>query len=246
MTAQKLWIPSIDLYDGSCVRLVQGKREALQTYGDDPLSLAKSYVNEGASRLHIVDLKGAFEGTRHDHGLIKEICKIPGVDVQVGGGVRSLEDLQGLLESGAKRVALGSLAVLEPERVLEWIEELGSQSFTICLDLKVNEKGSLWPLSHGWTKFSDLSFDDLAGKYTQFEGLEFLCTDISRDGCLAGIEFGFYESLGKIIPLDKVIVSGGVSQLSDLTQIQASDLKGAVIGKALHEGRLSMKDLYPC
>ena len=238
--------PAIDVRDGRVVRLRQGDYAEETRYGDDPLAFAKRYAEAGATWLHLVDLDAAKAGGYTLLTLLHQIATQTRLKVQTGGGVRSRDDVQALQDAGASRVVVGSLAVREPETVLAWLENFGSEALTIALDTRQADDGQ-WRLPvHGWTQTAEQTLDVLLARYAMAGLRHLLCTDIARDGMLTGPNLELYRHLCALHPGVHVQASGGVRDVVDVTAARAAGCAGAVLGKALLEGRMSLEEALAC
>ena len=238
--------PALDIRDGRVVRLLQGDYAKQTTYGDDALPRAQVFAATGASWMHLVDLDAAKAGGYTLAPLLQQITATTALKVQTGGGVRGRDDVARILDAGASRVVIGSLAVREPEQVLAWLAEFGAERLTIALDTRQGEDG-VWRLPvHGWTETADVTLDALASRYAQAGMKHLLCTDISRDGMLSGPNVELYAHLAKLLPGVAVQASGGVRDAADIRAAKAAGCGGAVLGKALLEGRLQLDEALSC
>jgi phosphoribosylformimino-5-aminoimidazole carboxamide ribotide isomerase len=229
--------PAIDLVGGKCVRLYKGDFAQQTTYDVTPADTAKAYRAEGAEWLHLVDLDGARDPQARQTALVREIIQESGLKVQTGGGVRSEQDVEALLEAGASRVVIGSLAVKAKARTMAMLKSFGTEKICIAMDVQPVKVSYVIAVS-GWQESGKTALDDLIREY-QFAGLKHvLCTDISRDGTMTGCNAGLYAELKKKFPDVQVQASGGVASLDDLHGLQAS---GVIIGKALYEGAFTVK-----
>lgn len=232
--------PAIDVRDGRVVRLAQGDYARETHYGNDPLAVARSYAGEGAQWLHLVDLDAARSGGYTLLPLLQAIAAEGRLKVQTGGGVRSRDDVVRLLEAGATRVVIGSLAVREPERVSGWVEEFGAQRITVALDARLDGEG-VWRLPvHGWTETGAQTLDQLSKRYRQAGLRHLLSTDIARDGMLTGPSLALYGHLGAIVPGLEVQASGGVSAVEDVVAARDAGCAGIVLGRALLDARFRL------
>lgn len=235
-------IPAIDLRDGQVVRLAQGDYARQTTYGQDPLALAQAYGAAGAGWLHLVDLDGARDGGLANFPVIRAIAD-SGLKLQAGGGVRALADVHRLFDAGVARVVVGSVAIRDPQRVAEWIARYGGERFTIALDTRWSE--DRWALpSAGWTQAEAHTLDDLAPWYAQHGARHLLCTDIDRDGMLAGFNLDLYRHLAAIAPALAVQASGGVRSIEDIRCAREAGARGVILGRALLEGRFSLAEAF--
>ncbi|MEL4890781.1 1-(5-phosphoribosyl)-5-[(5-phosphoribosylamino)methylideneamino]imidazole-4-carboxamide isomerase [Xanthomonas protegens] len=238
--------PALDIRDGRVVRLAQGDYARETHYGDDPLRRAQAFAEAGAQWMHLVDLDAARAGGYTLAPLLQRIRNETGLQVQTGGGVRSRADVQRLLDAGASRVVIGSLAVRDRESVLEWLAEFGPDRITVALDSRQDAHG-VWRLPvHGWTETSSLSLDALAGEYAAAGLIHLLCTDIARDGMLSGPNLALYAHLRQLAPALAVQASGGIRNAADVRGAREAGCAGAVLGKALLEGRLRLDEAMAC
>ena len=233
-----LIFPALDIYQGACVRLMQGNFSAKKVYSETPIDVARSFLENGLPYLHIVDLEGAKEGRPVNGLTIRGILGIDGVHAQVGGGIRNRDDVALLLESGADRVVVGSLAVESPHIIQDWIREFGSERLVIAVDVV---RGAV--AHKGWLEQANLTPSAFIGTMTGHGADTFLCTAIDRDGMLAGPNVELYSSLRAEFPSLNFIASGGVSQLTDLENLAKTGCTAVVVGKALYEGRVTSQEL---
>ncbi|MEB1901212.1 1-(5-phosphoribosyl)-5-[(5-phosphoribosylamino)methylideneamino]imidazole-4-carboxamide isomerase [Xanthomonas campestris pv. campestris] len=238
--------PALDIRDGRVVRLLQGDYARETRYGDDVLPRAQSFADAGAQWMHLVDLDAAKAGGYTLAALLGQISRQTGLQVQTGGGVRSREDVARILDAGAARVVVGSLAVRDSATVIGWLQEFGTDRLTIALDTRQDAAG-VWQLPvHGWTETAEATLDQLATQYAQAGLQHLLCTDIARDGMLSGPNMGLYAHLRALAPQLQVQVSGGARNLADVAAAKAAGCAGIVLGKALLEGHLDLKDALAC
>ena len=230
--------PAIDMRGGKCVRLIQGDYNQETVYGDSPFDMAKSFADQGAEWIHMVDLDGAKEGVRINDSYVIKAAKELGARVQIGGGIRTEKDIAHYLDNGIERVILGSTAVSNPEFTKEMIRKYGKH-IAIGIDAKDGKVAT-----HGWLQTSETMAIDL-GKILADAGAEtFIVTDIATDGMLSGPNVNgivaMAEATGK-----NVIASGGISSLADLIKLQeyeAQGVAGAIIGKAIYTNRFTVKE----
>ncbi|AEL06951.1 1-(5-phosphoribosyl)-5-[(5-phosphoribosylamino)methylideneamino]imidazole-4-carboxamide isomerase [Xanthomonas campestris pv. raphani] len=238
--------PALDIRDGRVVRLLQGDYARETRYGDDVLPRAQAFADAGAQWMHLVDLDAAKAGGYTLAALLGQISRQTGLQVQTGGGVRSREDVARILDAGAARVVVGSLAVRDSATVIGWLQEFGTDRLTIALDTRQDAAG-VWQLPvHGWTETAEAMLDQLATQYAQAGLQHLLCTDIARDGMLSGPNMGLYAHLRALAPQLQVQVSGGARNLADVAAAKAAGCAGIVLGKALLEGHLDLKDALAC
>lgn len=238
--------PALDIREGRVVRLRQGDYAQETHYGDDPLPRAQAFADQGAQWMHLVDLDAARAGGYTLAPLLAGIRTRTGLQVQTGGGVRSREDVARLLDAGASRVVVGSLAVRAPEEVLGWLEAFGADRLTIALDARQDAQGQ-WQLPvHGWTEDAGVTLDALAQRYAQAGMRHLLCTDIARDGMLAGPNLGLYQHLSALLPTVAVQASGGIRDVADVAAARAAGCGGAILGKALLDRRMDLGEALAC
>ena len=238
--------PAIDVRAGRVVRLRQGDYRQETRYDDDPLTVARRYDDAGATWLHLVDLDAARVGGYTLHGLLRDIVEQTGLNVQTGGGIRDREAVTALLSAGASRVVVGSLAVKDPIKVLEWIDEYGSQSITVALDTRQDSDG-VWRLPvHGWTEVAVETLDAFATRFACAGLQHLLCTDIARDGMLQGPNIELYRELTSTLPNVALQASGGVRDLDDIIAARDAGCGGVVLGKALLEGHFALAEALKC
>jgi phosphoribosylformimino-5-aminoimidazole carboxamide ribotide isomerase len=229
--------PAIDMRGGKCVRLLQGDYDKETVYGDSPLEMAKKFAAEGAEWIHMVDLDGARDGKRVNDQFVIQAAQELGVNVQIGGGIRSENDINHYLENGVTRVIIGSIAVSNPEFAEEMVRKYGAK-IAIGLDAK---NGLV--ATHGWLNTSEVSAVELGKRFAEAGAETFIFTDIATDGTLAGPNVEATRQLA-LETGKSVIASGGVSTLDDLAalrQLREDGISGAIVGKAIYEGRFSVK-----
>jgi phosphoribosylformimino-5-aminoimidazole carboxamide ribotide isomerase len=237
-------IPAIDLRGGRVVRLKQGDYAQQTTYDADPRALAQRYAAAGATWLHLVDLDGARSGALDNLAVIESIAA-DGMRIQAGGGVRSEDDLARLFSAGVSRVVLGSVAIRDPERVADWLTRYGAEQLTIALDTRLVD--GRWALpSAGWTEMETRTLDELAPWYAEKGARHLLCTDIDRDGMLAGFNIDLYRHLAQTVPHLAVQASGGVRSLDDIRAARDAGAKGVILGRALLEARFTIEEALAC
>ncbi|WP_372014425.1 1-(5-phosphoribosyl)-5-[(5-phosphoribosylamino)methylideneamino]imidazole-4-carboxamide isomerase [Pseudoxanthomonas sp. 10H] len=234
--------PALDIREGRVVRLAQGDYARETRYGDDPLPRALAFAAAGARWMHLVDLDAAKAGGYTLLPLLAAIARDTGLQVQTGGGVRSRADVARLLDAGAARVVVGSLAVRDPEAVAAWLGEFGGDRVTVALDTRQHADGT-WRLPvHGWTEDAGETLDALLPGYVRAGLRHLLCTDIARDGMLSGPNLDLYQHLRALAPGVAVQASGGVRDAGDVRNARLAGCAGAVLGRALLEGRLALAD----
>ena len=238
-------IPAIDVRSGRVVRLAQGDYARETDYALDPHALARAYADAGARWLHLVDLNGARDGTIGCESLIETIA-LTGLRIQAGGGVRGLDDVNRLLDAGATRVVVGSVAVEAPEKVEKWIWRFGRERLCIALDARRDAQGN-WRLPvRGWTQVSQRTLESLVQRYVDAGARHLLCTDIGRDGMLSGPNLELYAQLRGMAPALDVIASGGVRDDADLNALRKRGVAAVVVGRSLLDGRLTVTRALVC
>jgi phosphoribosylformimino-5-aminoimidazole carboxamide ribotide isomerase len=238
--------PALDIREGRVVRLLQGDYAQQTTYGDDPLPRAQAFAAAGARWMHLVDLDAARAGGYTLAPLLSSIAAQTGLQVQTGGGVRSRDDVARVLDAGATRVVVGSVSVREPDTVMGWLREFGPERLTIALDARQVEDGRWLLPVHGWTETAEDTLDVLAQRYAEAGMRHLLCTDIARDGMLSGPNIALYQHLARLLPGVAVQASGGVRDADDVAQAKAVGCGGAILGKALLEGRMTLEGALAC
>ena len=230
-------IPAIDIIDGKCVRLSKGDYETKKIYNENPVEVAKEFEDFGIQYLHLVDLDGAKAKKIINQKVIENISKNTNLIIDFGGGIRSEEDLQKAFDSGAKKVTLGSVAVVNPELCLAWLEKFGAEKLILgadCLDRKIK--------TSGWLENSETDVVDFIKEYQKKGFREVVCTDISKDGMLQGPSTALYQEIIENSTIE-LIASGGISNIEDVQKMKEIGCAGTIIGKAIYEGRISLEDL---
>lgn len=232
--------PAIDLKDGRCVRLTKGDFDTAKVYNADPAKQALQFVEAGAHWLHMVDLDGARNGELKQFNTIAHVARHMPIKLQVGGGIRNEATVEKLLDAGVSRVVIGSLAVKEPMLVQGWIKRFGPECIVLAFDVLLKEGSDPEIRTHGWQAGSNQSLWDVLESYAASGLQTVLCTDISRDGMLEGANHDLYKSLKERWPKLNVLASGGVSGLADLMKLAKLGVAGAIVGKAIYEGRVDL------
>ena len=230
-------IPAIDIIDGKCVRLSKGDYDTKKIYNENPVEVAKEFEDFGIQYLHLVDLDGAKAKKIINQKVIENIAKKTNLIIDFGGGIRSEEDLQKAFDSGAKKVTLGSIAVVNPELCLDWLEKFGAEKLILgadCLDRKIK--------TSGWLENSETDVVDFIKEYQKKGFREVVCTDISKDGMLQGPSTALYQEIIENSTIE-LIASGGISNIEDVQKMKEIGCAGTIIGKAIYEGRISLEDL---
>ncbi len=230
-------IPAIDIIDGKCVRLTKGDYNTQVTYSENPLEVAKMFEDNGIKYLHLVDLDGAKSKSIVNHKVLNQIAANTSLKIDFGGGIKSDKDAKIAFDNGASQITGGSIAVENPELFMQWLAEYGADKIILGADSK-NRKIA----THGWLKESEMDVLDFISKYEK-EGIKYvICTDIAKDGMLQGASEELYQEIIDTTDVS-LIASGGVSTVDDLTKLKQMGCEGAIIGKAIYEGKISMKEL---
>ena len=231
-------IPAIDLIDGKCVRLSQGDFASKKIYHENPLEIAKEFEAAGLNRLHIVDLDGAKNGVLTNLKVLEIIARQTNLTIDFGGGIKTDEDVQAVYNSGAKMAGIGSVAVKKPEMFLTWLEKYGGEKILLGADVR---DGKL--AVDGWQTATKTKIIPFLEDYSANGGRQVFCTDISKDGLLQGAANALYGEILARLPELKLIASGGVSSLQDVLELEKIGCSGVIIGKAIYEGKITLKEL---
>jgi len=230
-------IPAIDIIDGKCVRLSQGDYNTKKIYNEHPLEVAKEFEDYGIQYLHLVDLDGAKSSQIINYKTLEQITNKTNLKVDFGGGIKSNDDIRIAFECGANQITGGSIAVQNPTLFNEWISQYGKEKIILGADAKDRKIAT-----HGWLETSELDVIDFINEY-QAQGIEYvICTDISKDGMLQGTSNELYKEI-LINTNIKLIASGGVSSIDDLIKVKELGCEGAILGKAIYEGRIELKEV---
>jgi phosphoribosylformimino-5-aminoimidazole carboxamide ribotide isomerase len=227
--------PAIDMRGGNCVRLLQGDYNQETIYGDSPFDMAKRFAADGAEWIHMVDLDGAKDGKRVNDRFVIEAANQLKVKIQIGGGIRSEEDILHYLENGITRVIIGSIAVSKPEFAIEMIKKY-SEKIAVGIDAKNG-----FVATHGWLDTSGVKAVELGKRFADAGAQTFIFTDIATDGTLSGPNIAAVSEMAEVTGKD-VIASGGVSSLADLQALTSTAVEGAIVGKALYENRFTLQE----
>lgn len=239
-------IPAIDLIDGQVVRLYQGDYNQKTEYSLDPVDVVHSYADQGAKWLHIVDLTGAKDTSKRQLELIRRMVDTKRMAFQAGGGIRSEKEVEQLLESGVSRVVVGSLAVKSPETVKQWVTRYGAEHIVLALDINIDDAGNKFIATHGWQENSGVSLEAILNDFTEVGAKHVLCTDISRDGTLQGPNVELYSEVTKAFPNVSWQASGGIGGLHDIEALKSTQVGGVILGRALLEGKFTVKEAIAC
>ncbi len=230
-------IPAIDVLGGKCVRLQQGDYQKNKVYNENPLEVAKEFEANGIKYLHMVDLDGAKSKQIVNYKILEEVATHTNLKIDFGGGIKSNEDVKIAFESGAAQITGGSIAAKNPALFLEWLSIYGKEKIILGADCK-NQKIA----TNAWLESTELNVIDFINEYVGKGIQSVICTDIAKDGMLQGPSFDLYE---KILQNKKVnlIASGGIASMDDLVKLKAMGCEGAIVGKAIYEGRVEIGDL---
>lgn len=230
-------IPAIDIIDGKCVRLSQGDYDTKKIYNENPLEVAKEFEDYGIEYLHLVDLDGAKSKEIINYKTLELIASKTNLKVDFGGGIKADQDIRIAFECGANQITGGSIAVQNPTLFQEWISQYGSDKIILGADAKDRKIAT-----HGWLETSELDVIDFIQEY-KTKGIEYvICTDIAKDGMLQGTSNELYAEILATSDV-KLIASGGVSSIDDLIKVKELGCEGVILGKAIYEGRIDLKDL---
>ena len=230
-------MPGIDIIDGKCVRLIKGDYSTKKVYNENPVEIAKEFEDNGIQYLHLVDLDGAKSSHIVNHKVLEAIASKTGLIIDFGGGLKSEEDARIAFESGASQITGGSIAVKNPDIFMNWINLYGSAKIILgadCIDRKI--------ATHGWLEKSELDVVDFIKKYKTMGVKNCICTDVAKDGMLQGASVKLYKEINKETKVN-LIASGGVANMNDLYELKEIGCSGAILGKAIYEGRITLKEL---
>lgn len=231
-------IPAIDLIEGKCVRLTKGDYDTKKIYAEDPIVMAQHFEQIGFQRLHVVDLDGAKSKHVVNLDVLRGITSNTHLKVDFGGGIKTDEDLEKVLEAGASMVTIGSIAISNPELYLEWLNKYGAEHLILGADVR-NGRVSI----NGWKEDSNVELTDFLDRYIEAGTKNVLCTEISRDGMLQGPATELYKKVISKHPHCHLIASGGVSNIQDIQNLEEVGIPAVVFGKAIYEGRINLKEL---
>jgi phosphoribosylformimino-5-aminoimidazole carboxamide ribotide isomerase len=233
-------IPAIDIIGGKCVRLEQGNYDLKKVYEEDPLDAARKFEDHGIKRLHIVDLDGARSNHVINYGPLERIASKTNLIIDFGGGIKSDCDLQVVFDSGAHLAVIGSVAVTERDLFQDWLFAYGPDKIILGADIKDGHIAV-----SGWTEVTDIGLQDFLNFY-KCMGIKYvLCTDIAKDGMMQGSSVELYRGMVKEFPAMQIIASGGISSVDEIRSLEEAGVSGAIIGKALYEGKIILEELKP-
>ena len=231
-------LPAIDIIGGKCVRLSQGDYNQCTTYTPTPADMARMYADAGVERIHVVDLDGAKSSCPANLKTLEEIASLGTVKIEWGGGIKSRESLSDVLSAGADYAIVGSIAAQKPSLFEEWLGEFGGEKLILGADLK-GGKVSV----NGWKEEVAMGIEDIVERFLQFGLKEVICTDISKDGMLAGPAFSLYTGLQEKFEGVGFTVSGGISSMDDIIKLDAMGLQKVIVGKAIYENKITLEEI---
>ncbi len=231
-------IPAIDIMDGKCVRLSQGDFATSKVYREDPVEVAKEFEAEGITRLHVVDLDGAKLGRVSNLAVLEKIVKATSLQIDFGGGIKTDSEIQQVVDAGVTFVSIGSMAVKDPETFNKWVQTFGPEKFFLGADVRDGKIAV-----SGWLEQTGIDAVEFIQEQITKRISNVFCTDISKDGLLEGPSLTFYRHLLFACPGLRLVASGGVSSLEDIRQLNQLGCEGVIIGKAIYENKISLKEL---
>jgi phosphoribosylformimino-5-aminoimidazole carboxamide ribotide isomerase len=234
-------IPAIDIMHGKCVRLTQGDYATRKIYNENPLEVARQFEDAGLRRLHLVDLDGAKDGQIRNWNVLENIAGKTSLIIDFGGGIATADDLRIVFDSGAALAAVGSIAVKNEKLFREWILSFGADKFLLGADVR-DEKISI----SGWMVDTEIWIYDFIDKYRTAGIKQLFCTDIKMDGVMKGPSWELYKKILERFPDLHFIASGGIRSMDDIYGLEEAGCKGVIIGKAIYEGLITLKDLATC
>lgn len=231
-------LPAIDLIGGRCVRLTQGDYARQKQYEADPVDMVRQYINHGLHRIHVVDLDGAKASSPQNLDTLRTLAAVEGVEIEWGGGIKTEQALADVFAAGASYAVVGSVAAQRPEWFEAWLQKYGADRMVLGADVKQGRVSV-----NGWQEEVDLTIDQLIDRFLPYGLSQVICTDVSRDGMLQGPATDLYVRLQKKYPTVDITVSGGISCMDDIISLQSLGLRKVIVGKAIYEGRIALKDL---
>jgi phosphoribosylformimino-5-aminoimidazole carboxamide ribotide isomerase len=231
-------IPAIDIIEGKCVRLTEGDYSSKTEYAFSPLEMAKQYEELGFKRVHLVDLDGAKAGKVINWKIVEELASTTNLSIDFGGGVKTIAEVERILGLGVTYVTVGSIAAKQPIEFSSWLETFGAEKFFLGADVRDQKI-----MTAGWLERTDIDLSEFIKQYMERGVNHFFCTDISKDGQLMGPATELYKNIIESFPGINLIASGGVSSLSDLSELKKIGCSGAIVGKAIYEGKIALQDL---
>ena len=229
-------IPAVDIFEGKCVRLFQGKYNKSTTYSDSPIEMALKWIELGADILHIVDLEGALSGTSKILSIIEKIA-VHGIAIQLGGGIRNTKDVENAFNAGASKIILGTSAVNYPSWTIELVNKYGKDKIIISIDFDKNGIA----VTKGWIESSNKKAKEVLVNMSELNFDQFILTDTTRDGTLTQPNFDLIKSMRSLTP-NKLTIAGGISRTKHLTQLSDLGIDGAIVGTAIYTGDIDFKN----
>lgn len=233
-------IPAMDIYEGKCVRLTKGDFHQMKVYHNHPVDLARFFEDQGVKRLHLVDLEGARLRKLTNLNVLQEIASVTHLLIDYGGGIATDADIAKVFEKGARQVTVGSVAIHHPDRFCRWLQLYGPEKIILAADVI---DGNI--AVSGWSEVSVMTLESFLAEYLQ-RGVKYvLCTDISKDGMMSGSSIDLYRGLVEKFPSLHFIASGGIREMAEIKALDSLNIYGLVIGKALYEDVINLKELHP-
>jgi phosphoribosylformimino-5-aminoimidazole carboxamide ribotide isomerase len=231
-------IPAIDIINGKCVRLSQGDFQTQKIYSESPVDIAKEFEEVGIKRLHMVDLDGAKKGSVVNISVLENVASSTNLKIDFGGGIKTTSDAEKVFNAGASIINIGSIAIKQPQIVVEWIEKFGAEKILLGADVK-DEKIVI----NGWQQSTEINIIAYLKEWSSKKMNNIFCTDVSKDGLLQGASVNLYKKILKAIPNIHLTASGGVSSIQDVEELETIGCSGVIIGKALYEGKIKLNEL---
>ncbi|BAH83318.1 1-(5-phosphoribosyl)-5-[(5-phosphoribosylamino)methylideneamino]imidazole-4-carboxamide isomerase [Candidatus Ishikawella capsulata] len=239
-------IPALDLIDGKIIRLQQGDYRSSYEYGDNILAHLQTYEKQGAKMLHLVDLDAAKEPDKRQTKLIKYLVNSTNIPIQIGGGIRNYNDIITILDTGVKRVVIGSMAIKNSRLVKEWLKMFHPDTIVLAIDIRISGNNEKIVAINGWQEITYFTLEQIIQEFLDF-GLKYvLCTDISRDGMLSGPNIDLYKEIVKRYSSIIFQASGGISSLQDIQELRCSGVQEVIIGRALLENKFTLAEAIKC
>lgn len=231
-------VPAIDIIGGKCVRLTQGDYDKITSYDASPVDMVKRFRDYGLTCIHAVDLDGAKSGHPVNLRTLEEMASVGDVEIEWGGGLKRTRDLEDAMNAGATYQVIGSVAARDPEKFLRWLSEYGTDSIVLGADVKDGKIAVA-----GWLECENMTINELLDRFVPAGLNKAIVTDVARDGMLRGVDFNLYTALSDSYPDVEITVSGGVSTMDDIVEADELGLARIIVGKAIYEGRIKLKDL---
>lgn len=237
--------PAIDIRRGQCVRLYQGNLASETIYSTSPYDVAREFLAQGASWLHMIDLDGASNPSACQSALIKTLLSSLPLQIQIGGGIRTEKQIDDYFAAGARRVIVGSLAISSPDMIVSCLEKYGVERIVLAFDVNFDDV-TPYVMTHAWQKWSNQALFDVLARFVDLGVKHVLCTDITRDGALTGTNLSLYQTLISRFPTLNIQASGGVRELYDLHQLKNINVAGVIVGRALYEKKFALSEVLLC